>query len=692
MRILGHFKQNRRRRACAGSGGLQAAGRGATRLAIESHLDAQNSKRRDCVASGGLETAPPCRMCSFKSRSAFRLALLLFLATTPPSFAATAGAAATTGAAAVKTGTAALHDGDIVQLDTLTVTEKAELPPPEVWYYAKIPGLDVFSNASMSTTKRLLKDFEDFRIALEAVWPVASKPQQPCTLVFCARNSFAQFLPQTTSSTQMARASVTLIGPEHAFIVINLGTPTMMLDGTQLALDMDMGDGSTLSNSFDVDYFRLLDREYVHYLLSQADTPPPVWYEEGMLQIIQKMDVEATGIKFGAIKQVNNRPPKNPLGIPRPASSAVSANPASLTTDDDDSTDDLLADTSMDATADMPGSETISDGDFNVVLAHQALLGFQDFFGVTRDSPVANNPIGNNVWAKQCYAFVHMCLFAIPNKYKAALATFVDRAGKEPVTEQLFAECFGKPYDKFLVELRGYIDFTTYKYADYAIKGKDRINTPQRDFTQIKEGSGARMKAEALLLANNSIQAIPALRGSYGRGERDPDFLATYGLVMQATNQKDNARRLLSQAIAKNTTRAAAYTAYANILLADAGARPAAPDRVSITPEQLAPVLEQLFTARKFPPALPQTYETIAGAWLKSSVAPTNENFSVLTEGLALFPNDPELIYRAAQLLLRMDNRQAAAALLAHGLKVAPDDATREKLAQLNARLAPRAD
>ena len=43
----------------AGSGGLQTAGRGATRLANERHLDAQTKEGRDFVASGGLETAPP---------------------------------------------------------------------------------------------------------------------------------------------------------------------------------------------------------------------------------------------------------------------------------------------------------------------------------------------------------------------------------------------------------------------------------------------------------------------------------------------------------------------------------------------------------------------------------------------------------------------------------------------------------
>ena len=73
-RPLEHIKQNGGRNfepwsygnACVtGSGGLQTAGRGAPRLAIERRTDAQSHKGRDCVASGGLETAPPCRTRSF---------------------------------------------------------------------------------------------------------------------------------------------------------------------------------------------------------------------------------------------------------------------------------------------------------------------------------------------------------------------------------------------------------------------------------------------------------------------------------------------------------------------------------------------------------------------------------------------------------------------------------------------------
>ena len=37
--------------------------------------------------------------------------------------------------------------GPVLQLPTYTVTGERELPPPERWFYARIPGFEVLSNA-----------------------------------------------------------------------------------------------------------------------------------------------------------------------------------------------------------------------------------------------------------------------------------------------------------------------------------------------------------------------------------------------------------------------------------------------------------------------------------------------------------------------------------------------------------------
>lgn len=561
--------------------------------------------------------------------------------------------------------------GEIIELSTLQITDRADLPPPERWNYVKIPGFDVLSNASERETKRLLRDFEIYRLALNEAWPIKTAIRRPAALIFCARNSFEQFVHRsadTDKTNETGRASMTLIGPERAFIILDLGTPSLSLNG----IDIDF-DPALFGATYEVDYYRLLYREYVHYLLSQSENPPPPWYEEGVLQILMKMEVDPKGIKLGEIRSVG-----------RQSSGGASKNAPGQTATALEGDGEDTEDTGEDA---IPGMETIPDEDFNVALRRRRLLSFNEFFGVTRDSPLTRNPIGNNIWAKQCYAFVHYCLFGMGNKYKKPIETLVARSAKEPITEQIFQECFGKTYKKFLIELRGHIEFTAYQYKDFAVKGKDRIDAPPRELIPAPEGLSSRIKADALLVANNPHAAVPALQAAYARGERDPEFLATYGLVAKATNQDERARRLLSQAIAAKTARATAYPAYAALLLGEAAAKPAAEDHEHITPVQLSEILEPLFAARNFSPPLRETYELIAAAWLRCSAPPKPANFSVLTEGLTLFPRDAALVYDCAQLTVRMDNTNAAAALVAHGLRIAADDATREKFAKLKATL-----
>jgi len=584
----------------------------------------------------------------------------------------------TTAAVTTATTTTAQSTDPVTQLDTLVVTAQADLPPPENWLTTTLPGLTIYSSASERASKKLIQDFDMFRAALERAWPIKPAtarrtPPPPLTLIFCGRRHFDDFIPERAredSSGNSGRASITLIGPERAFIAIDMSASTITLNNMDFDIDTSFG-GSAL---FEVDYHEQLRREYVHYLLSRTGAPPPAWYEEGALQIIQKMDVFPKYFRIGELKSVQSggwqkitpdRMPKFTSGDP-----------------------DEGGDTESQDDTGLPGMEIIPDTDFNVALQRRALLNFKDFFGVTRDSPQALNPIGNNIWAKQCYAFMHICLYALPNRYKKSLETFVERSAKEPVTEELFAACFGKTYNKFMTELRGYIDFTAYEYTEFSATGKDRLEPLPFELTPAKEGAAAAMKADALILAGNPAAALPALRGAHARGERSPDFLAAYGLAAHAAGQPELARRLLSQAIAAKTTRAPAYPAYAALLLDDAKARPAARDRVHITAAQTATVLDILFAGRELRPAQPQTYRVLADAWHACEVAPTPKNFAIIAEGLVQFPNDIELVWQAARVTLKMSDPRAAAALIDHGLKISPDAPTRARFEALKPDLA----
>ena len=102
---------------------------------------------------------------------------------------------------------------------------------------------------------------------------------------------------------------------------------------------------------------------------------------------------------------------------------------------------------------------------------------------------------GNNRWAKQAYAFVHMCLYGLNGKYQKPFATFLQRLAREPASEEMFRQVFNRTYKQMLLELRGYIDFTVYQHREYRSK-EDVIVPPApvegRDAGAQREPEGSR--------------------------------------------------------------------------------------------------------------------------------------------------------------------------------------------------------
>src|SRR6188508_3361713 len=73
----------------------------------------------------------------------------------------------------------------IIELPKFVVTDSRELPQPEAWRYATIPGFEILTNASDRATQRLLRDFDMFRQALGYVWPVPNKISHSTSLIIC---------------------------------------------------------------------------------------------------------------------------------------------------------------------------------------------------------------------------------------------------------------------------------------------------------------------------------------------------------------------------------------------------------------------------------------------------------------------------------------------------------------------------
>ena len=94
-------------------------------------------------------------------------------------------------ASAAWTASAQDAPGPVVELPKFVVTDNRELPPPEQWRHATIPGFEILSNASDKATQRLLRDFDMFRQALGHVWPQPDRHPHTTSLILCGkRNKF----------------------------------------------------------------------------------------------------------------------------------------------------------------------------------------------------------------------------------------------------------------------------------------------------------------------------------------------------------------------------------------------------------------------------------------------------------------------------------------------------------------------
>jgi hypothetical protein len=559
-------------------------------------------------------------------------------------------------------GAAEAPPSPVVELPKFEVTDSRVLPQPESWRYGEIQGFEILSNASDKATQRLIKDFNMFREALTAVWPIPNRAGVPTSLILCGQGNKFDAFKKKDGGSYLVTASLFLKNKEQTAIIIDLQATTLNVLAVDTANDAATGTDSSL---IEVDHVKALYREYVHFLLGRSEPRLPAWLEEGMAQIIMAMKVDPTSIVFGKLEESNT------ISVAQANVLANNALPGA---------DELPP---------MPGAPA-EDRDFNVALQRHALVPFGQFFAVTAESPEALNPLGNNVWAKQSYAFVHMCLYGRNKKYQKPFAQFLARLGKEPVSEYLFQECFKVNYKQMAVELRGYIQMADYQHQEYNLKkGSTALGGGPalllRDATESEVG---RIKGEAIVLAGFPEKAKIELTAPYIRGERnDAQLLAAVGIFERANGEEARGVKFIEAAVAKKVVRPRAYVELARARYEAAVAKPGAGDRLSA--EQVMGVTSLLLTARSQPPPTVETYELWTEIWTHSAAAPKKEDVGYLIEGVRSFPNRLRMMYLTAQLCVQADMVEAAHSLTDYGLKVSPDAKTRANFEKLKVSLPP---
>jgi len=540
------------------------------------------------------------------------------------------------GAAAAQAPTA-VNDKPVLLPDMVVKGEVVEAPL-DSWRYGRIDGFEVLSSVSDGTARDLLLELDRFRFAAHIVWGVKARPGARAAILLCGRDKdFAPFVPSSGSRP----VSVVYRDGEQLMIVVDLATKIVTAN-----LNTDAVSATELTG-IQVDHVRQLSRQYVRLLLSQTGSVAPAWLEEGMTQTILDVEVVDGVLRYGRLA---------PDKLDGPTA--------------DEGTNQADADSGESV---MPSNNDALVGDqpFYLALRHERLIPFDQFFAVRRDAPEANTPLGNSVWAKQAQAFMHYCLFARGAPYREGFGKFVQRASREPVTEQMFYECFQIGYREMLKNLRFYITNPIHEWQKYVFQPGEAAPMEKATMVEATVDQIGLLRGDALRLSGQDALAAQFYRQAYRNGARSPDLVASLGMLELAGASPDRGAKLLFPiAIAGTATRPSVYHAAVRARLSErlsslGGAT------AKLEASHVNELLTWLFRARQLGAPQPATYDLIAEVWQRSGVNPQPEHLTVLDEGVRFFPQDLDLLERAARLQHRIGNIARAKELAAQGLSAA---------------------
>ncbi len=593
---------------------------------------------------------------------------------------------------------AAPVDPAIIALPEFQVFANRDLPRPESWLYTRVGNVEFLSNDSERSTKRFVREFQEFQNVLEVISPqFVIRAELPITVIICAKgNQFESFAGEKAVRIRRGMAAALLRDQEIASILVDLERKRVNNWFSDLFGEAD---------GEDIYHQQEFYREYIHLALSRQQPRPPAWLAEGLAQIFSSVDYSNDWIEFG--KKGNFLTPRY-VSMPVPYSSygrRSAFRDASMWADDGmyysrGSLGGYGRDYSyggFDGYAHnfgfrggFAGEDFWDSPSYERRRIPAYIMSMKKFFAVDYDSKefkgAASAELNNEAtWPRQAATFVHMCLYGENGRYRPGFLKLAERATHEPVTEQLFKECMGLTFRAAALELRGYTEMGRHDYITYHAK-KDRgfMRIQEAELRPATDAEIGRIKGEAFRLSGQDDSARAEFVKSYLRGERDPQLLASLGLMARQRGDSKRAQTYL-EAVGK-VTDVQRPRAYLELARLRREALPAASNK-ALSTDQTRDLLAPLFVARGLSPRIADVYIEIATVWEHSVVKPTRSHLAVLDEGVRIFPFNTDVIYRSASLLAKHGFKADAAARVEHGLKVSRDAETRARFEQLKQQL-----
>ena len=263
-------------------------------------------------------------------------------------------------------------------------------------------------------------------------------------------------------------------------------------------------------------------------------------------------------------------------------------------------------------------------------------------------APPPDDPKTYVRWLAQLGLFARWGMFAERGKHGAAFWQFALRTRTQPVTPELFKECFGLTMSAARNAMAWHLPLALEMQAVREVRPFTLPRVKLRPATQeevtLYRAIWERLEAVWLAEREPAVatewrdRARARLDGALEAGMTDARLLAIRGLLAVDAGDLERAKRFLERAARQPLSFPSIYVELARLQLAGTS-----DDRLK--PAETAGILELLTRARALRPLLPTLYEVAAQTLKRSELKFfTDEWRDILNEGVGLFPRERQML------------------------------------------------
>lgn len=376
---------------------------------------------------------------------------------------------------------------------------------------------------------------------------------------------------------------------------------------------------------------RIIFHEYVHHLFRTAEQDPPVWFGEGMAELLAGMRVAGDRLEIG-----------------------------------------------------WPNTGRLA------VLRREKLLPLETLFAVDHQSPIYRSNDHTGLFYAESWALMHYWHFGDSGLAEEAVARFLKAAGNKK-SEQArdlrgwFKECFGMDYAEMERRLEQYISTGSFRYGRQPLPKLEPASTyavraVTRDEIRVR-------LAELSLRVNRAALAKLVLLEAIEKNPSDPRPFESLGLEALMDRDENGARDRWEQAVLAGTTNVAIYRELG--LLESRAWFQQFDYNFRLSRETTERLRARLGRSIEYAPDQSAAYEMLA--WIEAfSEDPSIANINLVQTHFPSLQRQPRTLLALALVRARLSKPDDARALLDQLDRMNPDDLTAYAAEIIRAKLDGR--